>query len=1339
MPIPWQDEYGYWLAPGDYYILVVTDGDRRIYEQSDDNNASAELPITLIRRTADLVVSSVSAEATAWSGSELTVNWSVENIGNGEPCFGGWLDGVYLSEDPDIGFDVWLGYVPSLRALGPGESYDRQFSLPLPIDLEGTYYVTVMADVPLPPDYKNRILEDPSETNNITVADDPTDVFLSPVPDLIVEAVDAPTETISGQFVTLSWTVRNQGAHADANWMDAVFLSYDQIYDPREDFYLGYEVIRGPLDAGATYTASADFEIPPGMSGPFYVFVYTDHYFTLNSNKVYERDREDNNVGLDPEAMLITLAPPAELVIGTMTVPESAVTGTNIAVSYTVENHGPNHALGHWYDSLYASLDETWDVNDLLIGRVHHVGDVLAGESYTETFEEPLPGLLPGDYNVIIRTDIRNHIRETDEENNIAASLDAVAIDFEELAVGVPASGSLGQDQSVYYRVDVPAGQTLEILLDSEAQDAGNEVYVRYGMMATRGLYDVCYSDPYHPDQRVIVPTTTAGTCYILVHGGYVPGTVSTLYSIAASLLTFGLESASPGSAGNVGDVTFEMNGALLAEDMTYELLGPNSEVVPSAMVYFEDAATVYVTFNLRGVPTGPYDGRVTANDGATAILEDAVLVVPGQGPKLDADLVMPDAILPGPFVITVEYENTGDTDMIVPMMHVVGPEEAYYGLVYGADHAQGEIRFLGYSPTGPAGVLRPAQREHVKLYCSPLTIGTHWFTLTSLSVDPNNPTPRLVDWTGLGEDFRAPFADNELWMALWTIFSTQAGATWQEVIAQLAHRLTEEPYVNGIPNILVGNLMQDALADAMSRGGGLTDQEPPWLLAGAAVDDPLGVHQIDLIFSETIDPATLGPDDILLIRPDGNPIDSLTITEVIDRLYRIEFPAQFALGTYLLGVGPEIADTVGYLMDQDTDGVHGEPVKDVFTTSFRLTEWGRLAGQLYVTSHAPSGDRDQREGVDHVTIEVSQPIYFQTFTPEDVNIQGPAGSIPVTAVTRLTQTSYRVDFPHQEAVGTYTLTVGPHVMGLTGEEMDQDADATAGEVGEDAYVGTFLISDVRGPRVVAYIPNDWMSEPVDAVEVTFSEPIDADTFTLDDVTITGPSGEVIATGIVPVSDTVFRIEFPSQKEGTDYVVTIGPAISDGYVNPMDQDDDGTGGMPDDAFTGTFHIDPGLRLLPDVSGSSQMFSLSSNDRSNNEVTVFGRVVYDGVLPDGFPWGAEVTVQLWEQDGKRDGSLRTRVRRYQGVEIVSPVLRGGDGLEQVRKVADLLNRMDAHVNATCGLHVHVGVTSAAGNDFDDVADWVRRLLNTTAQHEMAFCAWPRWSASTSVTSIWPSES
>ncbi len=89
------------------------------------------------------------------------------------------------------------------------------------------------------------------------------------------------------------------------------------------------------------------------------------------------------------------------------------------------------------------------------------------------------------------------------------------------------------------------------------------------------------------------------------------------------------------------------------------------------------------------------------------------------------------------------------------------------------------------------------------------------------------------------------------------------------------------------------------------------------------------------------------------------------------------------------------------------------------------------------------------------------------------------------------------------------------------------------------------------------------------------------------------------------------------------------------------------------------------------------------------------------------------------NAQSDGSLSTNLSGYEGVEIVSPILKGREGLEQVKKVAAILNRMNAKVNQTCGFHVHVGVTSAAGRDFDEVADWVRRLINTTAQHEMAF--------------------
>jgi hypothetical protein len=89
------------------------------------------------------------------------------------------------------------------------------------------------------------------------------------------------------------------------------------------------------------------------------------------------------------------------------------------------------------------------------------------------------------------------------------------------------------------------------------------------------------------------------------------------------------------------------------------------------------------------------------------------------------------------------------------------------------------------------------------------------------------------------------------------------------------------------------------------------------------------------------------------------------------------------------------------------------------------------------------------------------------------------------------------------------------------------------------------------------------------------------------------------------------------------------------------------------------------------------------------------------------------------NAQRDGSLHTSLPNYEGVEIVSPVLKGRDGLEQVCQVAALLEEMGARVNQSCGFHCHIGSASVAGENFDEVADWVRRLINVTAQHEKAF--------------------
>lgn len=54
----------------------------------------------------------------------------------------------------------------------------------------------------------------------------------------------------------------------------------------------------------------------------------------------------------------------------------------------------------------------------------------------------------------------------------------------------------------------------------------------------------------------------------------------------------------------------------------------------------------------------------------------------------------------------------------------------------------------------------------------------------------------------------------------------------------------------------------------------------------------------------------------------------------------------------------------------------------------------------------------------------------------------------------------------------------------------------------------------------------------------------------------------------------------------------------------------------------------------------------------------------------------------------DSSLHA-VPHYQTIEIVSPILKGDNGFEQIKEICKFLDMVNAKVNRSCGFHVHFG--------------------------------------------------
>jgi hypothetical protein len=72
-------------------------------------------------------------------------------------------------------------------------------------------------------------------------------------------------------------------------------------------------------------------------------------------------------------------------------------------------------------------------VTDLLIGSVNSQINLQPLFDLTRSLSFTMPGLTPGDYHIIVRTDVNNNIFETNETNNTTASASRMFIDLPEL------------------------------------------------------------------------------------------------------------------------------------------------------------------------------------------------------------------------------------------------------------------------------------------------------------------------------------------------------------------------------------------------------------------------------------------------------------------------------------------------------------------------------------------------------------------------------------------------------------------------------------------------------------------------------------------------------------------------------------------------------------------------------------------------------------------------------------------------------------------------------------------------------------------------------------------
>ncbi len=779
---------------GSYNLFVVANSSDSVHESNLSNNTSAPAPIAISLQVtepqggtqqaavADLQVTSVTASAVA--GGSVTVSWTVQNNGSGATNANYWDDDVWMSTNPTLGSggtDVYLGTVQHTNPLPAGGGYSASGAFTVPPTLPaGHYYYIVATDRPVAPpsDPDNegvQLVYESNATNNDTSTDVAAPVSPAPLPDLTVSNVTTPNSATSSGQLAVGWTVTNNGgATGNVPITDSVYLSYDQVFDPT-DHYLGSVTSPGGLASGASYTQNAALTLPVGLAGTFYVFVVT------NSNNAVAEQTTTNNSADDSQPVQIQLATPADLAAGTVTIPANGLAGRNISISYQVSNDGATPANGSWDDALYLSPTPTWNISDPLLGEAPQTQNLAPGGNYTGTLTAPLPGVAPGSYYVILRTNILGTFPEPALSNNQSASSTQMAIDAPPLMLGAAANGTLNQGQSAYYKVVVSAGQTLQVGLTSQTAAAYNELYVSFGTMPTRSQYDYRYNQPFQANQQITIPTTQAGAYYILAYGDDVPNAPESV-SIAASIVPFSIQTVTPSQVGN-GPVTLQISGAQFDFATTFQLRQGTGTVINATRTLVQDSATAFATFDLTGQPLGTYDVWASQSAGTSTELAAGLNVVAATvANSVQVSLIVPQAVLVGRAgTVTVNYANPGNTDLPAPLILLNG-QNVLFRAPGQTDYSSPTLQLYGFNSTGPFGTLPPGFQGSITVSFKASTAGAGLasnFTLETLQ-DPSEP----FDWNAFAAHDVPLNTSAQQWSSMVGQAQALLGSTWGDVVS---------------------------------------------------------------------------------------------------------------------------------------------------------------------------------------------------------------------------------------------------------------------------------------------------------------------------------------------------------------------------------------------------------------------------------------------------------------------------------------------------------------------------------------------------------------------------
>jgi hypothetical protein len=449
---------------GTWYLSVITDNEEafcfttsgcnitwgpyrynhhenKVQEKSELNNYRWAPVQVLDGAIPDLKVQSIGVPTVVFGGSLITATYTVKNEGQvsavgkkqGSCPQRGWTDRFFISKEPvfditkakelkakDVMFlkpgttNCTTETLPYVDYLLPDSSYTVQHELAIPYDYFGTQYIYVYTNG------YNEAFEGPFSTNNIRRTDS-INVTLAPPSDLVVSNIQTIPAMLSGQQLSVTWTVTNDGINEphETGWMDSVFICNSPVFSYPAVVLRSAKNSERPnnFTQGSSYDRNLRINLPDNLpTGTYYAFVHTDA-----KENVFEFDKENNNTTRS-NAFTVTLQDAIDLTVMSVSVPDSITENVQFTISYVVKNIGTRPVQEFWQDYIYASGDSGLTTAGANVGTYTHSGDtLLPGASKTYTDQVVIRksyGFGNKNAYIKIKADARNQVYEYNAEGN---------------------------------------------------------------------------------------------------------------------------------------------------------------------------------------------------------------------------------------------------------------------------------------------------------------------------------------------------------------------------------------------------------------------------------------------------------------------------------------------------------------------------------------------------------------------------------------------------------------------------------------------------------------------------------------------------------------------------------------------------------------------------------------------------------------------------------------------------------------------------------------------------------------------------------------------------------